>query len=552
MFKQKVVYTSLFFIFLFSSFFCVAQKQAVLPRPKLVVGIVVDQMRWDYLYRYYNRYSATGFRRLLNEGFTCENAYINYVPTVTAIGHATVYTGSVPAIHGIAGNDFIIQATGKRMYCTEDSTASTVGSTSSAGKMSPKNLLASTITDELKLATNFRSKVIGIALKDRGSILPAGHNPNGAYWFDNVIGGWITSDFYMNELPEWVKKFNEQGLAEKYLKQDWNTLYNIETYTQSSPDDNAYEGKYTGNPKSTFPVKTSGMYTNKNFDIIRNTPYGNTITADFAKAAIDNEMLGKGSETDFLAVSFSSTDYIGHKMGINSIEIEDTYLRLDKDIASLLSHLDSKVGKGAYTVFLTSDHGAATNPNFLIDNKMSAGYFPTAQILKDLNTFLEEKYNEKNIVSSFTNYQVHLNNSLVQKSKLNEDVLRKEIIAFLKSKPVVSFVVDNDKIGESGLPEPLASRIKNGYNLKRSGIITFGLEPGFFSASATNQTGTSHGSWNAYDSHIPLLFMGWGVKHGSTNRTVNMTDIAPTIAALLHMQEPNGSIGSVISEVLKN
>lgn len=527
-----------------------AQKQtSVLSRPKLVVGIVVDQMRWDYLYRYYDRYGQNGFKRMLNEGFTCENTYIDYIPTVTAIGHSTVYTGSVPSIHGITGNDFIIQATGRTMYCTEDTTVETVGSASDAGKMSPRNLLASTITDELKLATNFRSKVIGISLKDRGSILPAGHAANAAYWFE-VSGNWITSTYYMKELPAWVKAFNDQKLPEKYLKQDWNTLYDIKTYVQSSADNNRYEGKYAGSTTSTFPVKTSGMFTDKNYDIIRTTPYGNTLTVDLAKAAIDNEQLGKDAVTDFLAVSFSSPDYVGHKFGVNAIEVEDTYLRLDKDFADFFTYLDTKVGKGTYTVFLTADHGAAHNPNFLIDNKVPGGYWESAQVQRDLNTALEKAFNAKNIVISFSNSQVHLNNKLIAQNKLNQEAIRKDIVDFLRWQPTVSFVVDNNKIDEAGIPDELAKRIKNGYNPKRSGVITFVLEPGWFSGMATG-TGTTHGSWNPYDAHIPLLWMGWGIKHGSTNRHTNMSDISPTLAALLHIQEPNGSIGKPIEEVIK-
>src|SRR5690606_8649606 len=199
--------------------------QQHIERPKLVVGLMVDQMRWDYLYRFYERYGEGGFKRLLGEGFSCENTYIPYVPTYTAIGHSTPYTGSVPAIHGIAGNDFILQYSGANMYCTQDDEAIGVRTDSKEGKMSPKNLLVSTITDELKLATNFRSKVIGIAIKDRGAILPAGHFADAAYWFESKTGNFITSNFYMDKLPEWVEKFNNRKLAEQYLKTDWTTLY---------------------------------------------------------------------------------------------------------------------------------------------------------------------------------------------------------------------------------------------------------------------------------------------------------------------------------------
>ena len=362
-----------------------------LPRPKLVVGIVVDQMRWDYLYRFYNRYSAGGFKRMLNEGFSAENNLIDYIPTVTAAGHSSIYTGTGPAIHGIAGNDFIIQATGKSMYCTEDSTVQTVGSTSTAGKMSPRNLLTTTITDELRLATNFKSKVIGIAIKDRGGILPAGHTANAAYWFDDKNGDWITSTYYMKDLPQWVKDFNAKRLPETYLKQDWNTLYPISTYTQSTPDDSKYEGLFAGAQAPTFPIKTSTMYKN-GWGVIRTTPYGNSLSIDLAEAAIKAEQMGKGEYTDFLALSLSSTDYVGHQFGVNAVETEDTYLRLDKDLAAFFNYLDTNVGKGQYTVFLTADHGAAHNPTFLKDHEIPAGTWDDAKALSGLNALLKDKY----------------------------------------------------------------------------------------------------------------------------------------------------------------
>ncbi|MEO6071060.1 MAG: alkaline phosphatase PafA [Chitinophagaceae bacterium] len=526
-----------------------AQKQNTLPRPKLVVGIVVDQMRWDYLYRYYDRYGSQGFKRMLNEGFSCENTMIDYLPTVTAIGHSTIYTGSVPAIHGIAGNDFIIEATGQNMYCTEDSTEHTVGGTSTAGNMSPRNLLTTTITDELKLATNFRSKVIGIAIKDRASILPAGHTANAAYWLDNGTGNWISSTYYMKDLPDWVKALNAKKLPEKYLKMDWNPLYDIKTYVQSSADDNRYEGKFTGVTTSTFPIKTSGMMVG-GYDIIRTTPYGNSITLDMVKEAIDHEGLGKNGVTDFLAVSFSAPDYVGHKFGVNAIETEDTYLRLDKDLGELFNYLDDKVGKGSYTVFLSADHGAGHNANFLLDNKIPAGFWNSSAVQNELNTFLETKFGQKNIVTSLGYGQVRLNNRLIAKNNLPEEAIRKEIVRYLSSKPNFAFVADVAKLDDAPLPGDLKTKIINGYNAKRSGPITYILEPGWY-GGAPNSTGTTHGSWNPYDAHIPLLWMGWGIKQGASNRPVNMTDIAPTIAGLLHIQMPNGCIGKPIEEVFK-
>jgi len=525
-----------------------------IPRPKLVVGIVVDQMRWDYLYRFYNRYQNNGFKRLLNEGFSCENTQVNYIPTFTGPGHTCIYTGSVPSIHGIAGNDYIIQATGKSMYCTEDNSVQTVGSTSIAGQMSPRNLLVTTVTDELRLATNFRSKVIGIALKDRGGILPAGHTANAAYWFDDKSGNWITSTYYMKELPQWAKDFNDQKLPETYLKLDWTSLYPVETYLQSTPDDSKYEGKFKGTDAPTLPVKTSALYKQSGLGLIRNTPYGNTLTIDMAVAAINGEQLGQGDQTDFLAMSLSSPDYIGHQFGINAVEIEDTYLRLDRDIANFLNFLDAKVGKGNYTVFLTADHGAAHNTAFLNDHDIPAGVWDEASVLKDMNKMLMDKYKTDSLVLSLNNYQVNFNYRIVNYLHIDQDELKKECIKYLQQQPEIEYAVDMTKVASSSIPEPLRERIINGYNAKNSGAIQIILDPAWFTGHGSGDggpTGTTHGTWNPYDNHIPLVFMGWGIQHGSAVREVHMTDIAPTIAALLHIQAPNGCIGVPIPEVLK-
>jgi predicted AlkP superfamily pyrophosphatase or phosphodiesterase len=522
-----------------------------LPRPKLVVGIVVDQMRWDYLFRYYDRYQSNGFKRLLNDGFTCDNTQVDYIPTVTAAGHSCIYTGSVPALTGIAGNDFIVQATGKSMYCTQDTSVRTVGSTSTAGLMSPRNLLTNTVTDELRLATNFRSKVIGIALKDRGGILPAGHTANAAYWLDDKTGNWITSTYYMNDLPQWVKDFNDQKLAETYLKNDWNALYPLDTYLQSAPDNSdRYEGKFKGMDAPTLPVKTSGMYKG-NLGLIRSTPSGNTLTLDLAVAAINNEQMGANPNhvTDFLALSLSSTDYIGHQFGVNAVEIEDTYLRLDRELATFLTFLDAKLGKGNYTVFLTADHGAAHNPTFLTDHNIPAGVWDDGAAQKDLNKDLQDKFKVDSLVLSLTNYQVNFNYRILNYAQLDEEAIKKECIRFLEKQPAVAFAVDMKKVQSTTIPEELRYRIINGYSLEHSGVVQIILKPGWYSGRST--TGTTHGTWNPYDTHIPLVFMGWGVQHGHLNRETHMTDIAPTVAALLHIQAPNGSIGKPIAEVLK-
>lgn len=536
------------------SFILNAQQRDQLSRPKLVVGLVVDQMRWDFLYRYHARYGSGGFKRLLREGFSCENAQITYIPTFTACGHASLYTGSVPSINGIAGNDWIEQWNGKSMYCTQDSTVNSVGTTSAAGKMSPRNLLSSTVTDELKLATNFRSKVIGIALKDRGGILPAGHAADAAYWFDDLTGHWITSTYYRANLPAWVEKFNAQRLVEKYLTQKWNTLYPIDTYKQSSPDNSPrYEGKYKNETAPVFPHDIP-VNRSSDWNTIRNTPFANTLTLDFAKEALINEKMGKTEETDFLAVSLSSTDYLGHQFGPNSVEVEDMYLRLDRDIASFLGFLDSHVGKDQYTIFLSADHGAAHNPNFLTDNKIAAGFWSGSNVgrgIGEINGILNKKFGADKLVRALSNYQVHLNYPLIAEKGLDLASLKKEIITYYKALPGVTYVIDLKNIGNEPVPEVLKTRIINGYNEKRSGEIQIILNPGYFQGYGSETTGTTHGTWNPYDTHIPLIFMGWGIKQGKTHRFISMSDVASTLSALLHIQEPNGNIGQPITEVLK-
>ncbi len=519
-------------------------------RPKLVIGIVADQMRWDYLYRYYDRYANNGgFKRMLNEGFSCENTFISHLPSYTAVGHATVFTGSVPAIHGIAGNGWIDQASGKSVYCTDDSLVNPVGSTSNAGKMSPRNLLTTTITDELRLATNFQSKVIGVSLKDRASILPAGHNPTGAFWFDDASGNFITSTWYMNELPKWVQDYNAKNEPQKFIATPWTTLYPINTYKQSTADDVKWEGTFKGESSPVFPHKLTEAYkTDK--DVLRSSPYGNTITLNFAKAAIDGNKLGAGSATDFITINLASTDYVGHKYGPNAIEIEDVYLRLDKELGEFFRYLDQKVGKGEYLVFLTADHGAAHAINFMKEYKLPADFLQTKTIISRLNETLKAEFGVDKLVLSGSNYQINFNNTAIKTSKVDYNAVKKSALLFLKQVPELQFVIDIENIGAEPIPNPLKQMVINGYNNKRSGTIQLIPFSGWFEGGYGG-TGTTHGTWNPYDTHIPLVWMGWGVKPGKTNRETYMTDIAPTVASLLRIQMPSGCVGKVITEVAK-
>lgn len=527
-----------------------AQSPAVpadnLQRPKLVVGIVVDQMRWDYLYRFYDRYAASGgFKRLLNQGFSCENTLIPYAPTVTAPGHTSIYTGTVPAIHGITGNMWWNNIQQRDVYCTEDKTVQTVGSASAQGLQSPRNLLVTTICDELRLATNFQSKVIGIAIKDRGGILPAGHSANAAYWYDNSAGNWISSTYYMADLPQWVKDVNAKKLVDKYYEKGWSTLYPLNTYTQSTADNKSYENKGMG---AGFPYDLK-KFIGKNYTVISSIPSGNTFTIEMAKAALEGEKLGADAVTDFLAVSFSTPDYIGHGFGPNSIEQEDDFLRLDQDLGDFLTYLDTKVGQGQYTVFLSADHGVAQVPEFMKEHNLPGERFNDGALIEQMNQKLKDKYGQAEIILTISNYQLSLNNKLISDLKLNRDEIVKWVIDTLSMQNGIARVFEINKLMETPLPAKVKEMMVNGYYPPRGGDIQIILQPGWIE-SFTN-SGTTHGLWNPYDAHIPLIWYGWGINKGKTNRETYMTDIAPTIAALLKIQMPGGTIGKVISEVIK-
>lgn len=503
-------------------------------------------MRWDYLYRYEARYGTGGFKRLMRDGFRSENAFIPYTPTYTAAGHACVYTGSVPALNGILGNNWFDKEQSRVVYCTEDSIVQTIGSTSAAGKMSPRNMWSTTISDELRLAQNFRNKTIGIALKDRGSILPAGHSATGAYWFDGASGTFITSSFYMQALPGWVTAFNARKLPDTYLQQNWNLLYPAASYVQSTADNMPYESNIPGED-NTFPHITDSITRNK-YETFRYLPAANTYTLEMAKAAIEGEQLGKSGVTDMLAISLSSTDYLGHTTGPASMEVEDMYLRLDKDLAQFFTYLDATIGKGQYLFFLTADHAVAHNPQFLQQHRIPAGALDDAVLHRRLNAGLEKTFGTANLVTTIINYQVYLNDSLIAQKSLDERRLKQQIRDTLLRIPGIANVFDLENMDATPAPKVLKKMIAHGYNQKLSGDLQFVFQPQWYDGGLK---GTTHGTWNPHDSHIPLLWFGWKVKPGSSYRTVYMTDIAPTLAALLHIQMPNANIGTVIEELLK-
>lgn len=516
-------------------------------RPKLVVGIVVDQMKMEYLYRFSDDFSPNGFKRLINNGYTYQNMHYNYMPTYTAPGHASIYTGTTPSTHGIVSNEWFSRSLAKETYCTDDASVQTIGDgTAEEGAMSPKNLQVTTITDEVRMATNFAGKVIGVSIKDRGAILPAGHFANWAFWYSKT-GAFISSTFYGNKLPEWVTQFNNEKRYLPYFNKGWDLFKPLSTYNESLADNNPYEGKLYGNTAPVFPYDLKSMYEKNDAGILKATPFGNDFLADFAMKAIEMEDLGKDNITDFLTVSFSSTDYIGHIIGPRSIEIQDTYLRLDQTIADFLNYLDKTVGKDNYLLFLTADHAGAENVNYLKDNKYNVRAVSPKDIRKDLKDFSLKTFGE-DLVQNYSSFNLYFNKDLIKNKGLDLTKVKEAFSTYLMAQDYVKRVYTEEQILNSGgTNDYFLNFIAKGYDVTQNGDLIVLDKPGYIEYSGT---GTSHGTPYSYDTHVPAIFYGWHIKHGESYDKKTITEIAPTIAQKIKITFPNGTEAKILPEIL--
>lgn len=540
-------FTALSILIFLSSISAFSQNNSKDTKPKLVVGLVVDQMRQEYLYKYADRYSEGGFKRLMQEGFMMQNAHFNYIPTFTGPGHASIYTGATPETHGIIGNDWYVRKLGRTIYCASDSTVSAVGGSKENGQISPRNMYSTTISDEMRFASNKRSKTVAIAIKDRGAALPAGHTGD-AYWFDGITGEFMTSTYYYDELPAWVKEFNSSKPADKYLDRNWETLYPIETYVQSIDDDNEFEGTFIGHEGTAFPYNLKGLKEdNKGAGIISGTPFGNNLTLEMAYAAIEGEQLGKRGETDMLAISFSSPDYLGHMFGPSSVEVEDNYLRLDLEIEKFLSFLDETYGEEEYLLFLTADHAVADIVTYMQSENVPAGNFNTRFVLTQLKGFTSEKYGEGDWIANLSNEQIFFNQKLAKEKGVSLETMQREVAEFILGFDGVKEAYTATDLRRNEYLTGRKSLLQMGYNHKASGDILLILEPAWLSSS---WKGTTHGTGYTYDTHVPIIFMGWNIAHGSSANYVRITDIAPTLSMLLGTRLPNGATGQPILEIV--
>ncbi|MEY3620456.1 MAG: hypothetical protein RLZZ391_822, partial [Bacteroidota bacterium] len=504
------IYSILCFVILSFTSFAQAPKSiqtSTTTKPKLIVGIVVDQMRWDYINQfkpYFN--SQQGFLRFMNEGASCNNNLIPYVPTVTACGHTAVYTGATPALHGITGNQWYDNYKQRNVYCVEDPTVQSVGVEGSpAGKMSPVNVWTSTIGDEIKLSTNFKSKVIGISIKDRGAIIPAGHSADGAFWYDSKSGNFISSTYYGKNLPTWVSDYNAAHRVDSLYAKGWNLSLAKSVYEENCDGDiNPYEATPLGTEQKGFPY-TLNQFIGKDYGKIASTPYGNSLVLELAEKALVGAQMGQDDKTDLLAISFSSPDYIGHSFGPNSWETMDGYIKLDAMIAQLFASLDKQVGKNNYTVFLTADHAVANIPDYAKKHKIPGGLISESGLKKELGQLLIKKGMDEKLIAAIGEYNIHFNHPLMDSLHVDQEDLVEIVRNYVEQKPGILQVVESREAAEAALPAPLRERIVNGYNPQRSGDLFIVTKSGYMDGYAT---GTNHGVFYNYDAHIPLLWYG--------------------------------------------
>lgn len=532
------------FLVSLSFFYMSSFAQKIVEKPALVVGIVVDQMCWDYLYKYSDNFGDGGFKRLKDDGFSFEQHYIPYAITFTAPGHASIYTGALPALNGIISNTWVDRASESMMYCVSDSIATSIGGSSKNGAMSPANLLASTVGDELKRASNFESKVFGISIKDRGAILAGGHTANGAFWFDDSTGKMISSSHYYDELPIWVQQFNRRAIADSFLKQPWK-LSEHTTFNDREAAKPIYKNSLENGVVPDFPymIKEKGVRKYRQFKYI---PYANTYTIMFAKQLIAQEGLGKDAQTDMLGISFSTPDYAGHKFGAQSPEVADIYTRLDRDIETLLNYLDKEIGKDKYVVFLSSDHGVALSTDYMKQKKFNAGNLNLYAVKDSINQLLKMKFGYDQLLYTYYESQFYLSHKNIEKNNLVRDDVYKELAKIVNNYPQVMTTIDMKNIHAQTFPPEYLKMIAGSYFDGRSGDMLVVFKPYHTEYFGT---GSDHGSFFNYDRHLPMLWYGWKIPQGKSYRKTYITDIAPTISAMLNIPTPNAANGEVMVEL---
>lgn len=547
---NRGLYIALFTLLLPAGQHLYSQSRTRIPseKPRLIVGIVVDQMRYDYIHRYWDDFSDEGIRKMVISGTFCKNAAYHYLINETAVGHASIATGTMPSHHGIISNSWYDNLLEEITYCVDDERVKTIGGSYEAGRSSPSRLLASTLGDEIRLASNFKSRVFGVAIDNAAAILSSGHSANAAYWFDDQTGNWVSSSYYMDSLPSWAREFNEKKLAETYLSRSWETLLPLSEYTESLSDTSEFETGFDGRNVFPYNLDQISKGRHREFSFLKYTPFGNVYTRDFATAVLINEDLGQDDYTDYLAVGFSSNEYIGRLFGSNSVEMQDAMLRLDIELAHFLEFIDEFVGLQNTLVFLTSDHGLAHQPAYLRSHKIPAGDFNPYSSLSLLGSYLNAIYGKGDWVKFYYGQQVYLNHGLIENAGIPYQEIQDRTARFLIQFEGVSNALTSYTFQTSNFSEGIAFRMQNGFHQKRSGDVIINLAPGW--VEKTDQNASYHSS-SLGDNHVPLIFYGWKIRRSTLARPVKMIDIAPTISYFLDISRPNVSTGDIILELMQ-
>ncbi|MDY0348423.1 MAG: alkaline phosphatase family protein [Tenuifilaceae bacterium] len=519
--------------------------------PKLIVQIVVSQMRYDYLQRYSSKFSNGGFKLLSNEGAVCRNARYNYLLTQSLPGLATISTGAYPSVHGIVSNRWFNPLTSTEIDAVADEKIKTVGGNYFNGKYSPKNLITSTIGDEIRML-NPKSKVIGISLEPSAAIISSGHNANGAYWLDNERGHWITNNHYTDSLPSWVDTLNVKGFGKIYLERNWKLLNPLQSYleadTTAVKDPTALERIKTKLQRMVQGVVQPFKKPIKDYSPLLENPFGNSYTKDMAIAAIVGEELGKDNNTDFLSVVFTPTRNVGQKYGPHSIEMEDAFLRLDREIEHFIAFLNSEIGKHNYLLIITSDQGVSATPEHLEKSKIPGGYFEPQKAMMLLGSYLNIAYDTGNWILGYQEKQIYLNHQLIENSNLSLRDFQDRVAMFMLQFTGVANAVTAYNLQSSNFTSGIFEKFQNSYNQRRSGDVIINLEPGWVEK---NGGVTSANSPYNYDTHVPLIWYGWKIKRKQVLEPVKISDIAPTISTLIGISWPSGATGKPIKEIIE-
>lgn len=516
--------------------------------PKLVIGIVVSEMRYDYLNRYWDKFGEGGFRRLVNEGSVCKNAYHDYLIAESSPGFATLGTGAYPSEHGMVSDYWYNRLGNTIEYSISDSHAETIGGLFESGKYSPRSLNYSTLSDELKVSSKFGSKVISVSLDPVGSVISGGHTADASYWYDPETGNWITSNYYVDSLNNWVKVFNEKGFADLYLQKKWETLMPLNDYAESLADSSPYETGIRG--KTEFPYDLAEMSKKSrnefDFSLLREVPFGNTLTTDFAIGAVMEEELGKDEITDWLHLNFAVGAYLGKKYSSWSVEMEDMYLRLDKDIEHFLEFVDAEIGMENVLVYLTAENAAAHDPDYLMDRRIPSGYFNYNSALSLLKSYLNVIYGKGKWIKFYYAKQIFINRDLIEDSKLSMVEVQDRIARFMVQFEGVSTVLTSENLMKNNYTTGAFERIQKSYNQKRSGDVILHLTPGWTEKAPDRKLASSY----HYDTHVPLIFYGWQIGREEISREISVVDLMPTMAWFLNISRPVSMQGKIIGELL--